>query len=186
MRIIAGGFKGRRINSPVTRGIRPTIDRVREAVFSIIGEHVGGALVLDLFAGTGAFGLEALSRGAKFCCFVDNGTESLGLIRANIELCGVRDKTRIIRADARSALHRLEAEKQLFDLVFLDPPYGKGYVEKTLADIGPVARAGALVIAERHVKDRQEPLLPSAWQVYRERRYGDTLISIYTRSEESH
>ncbi|MGC9196231.1 MAG: RsmD family RNA methyltransferase, partial [Syntrophobacteraceae bacterium] len=139
---------------------------------------------LDLFAGTGAFGLEALSRGARFCCFVDNGTEALGLIRANIELCGVKAGTRIIQASARSALRRLKAEKQLFDLVFLDPPYGKGYVEETLTDISPVVGEDALVIAERHVKDLHDPVLLSPWQVYRERRYGDTLISIYTGSRE--
>jgi 16S rRNA (guanine966-N2)-methyltransferase len=185
MRIIAGGFGGRRIHSPEGRRIRPTIDRVREAVFSMIGGHVAGAMVLDLFAGTGAFGLEALSRGASFCCFVDNGTQALDLIRANIELCAVKDRTRIVQASALSALRRLKAEEQLFDLVFLDPPYGKGYVEETLTDIGPVLGEGALVIAERHVKDLQAPSLLSAWQLFRERRYGDTLISIYTRSEES-
>ncbi len=181
MRIIAGAFRGRRLHAPNSARIRPTSDRVREAVFSMIAEHVPDARVLDLFAGTGAVGLEALSRGARFCCFVDNGTEALRLIRANIELCGAQDRSRIIHGTVASALRRLESENELFDLVFWDPPYGKGYVEQTLPIIRPVAGVGALVIAERHVKELQEPMSEPAWQKDRERRYGDTLISIYSR-----
>lgn len=181
MRIIAGAFRGRRLHSPDSARIRPTIDRVREAVFSMIAEHVPDARVLDLFAGTGAVGLEALSRGARSCCFVDSGGEALRLIRANILLCGAGQRSRVIQSTVASALHRLELEKELFDLVFLDPPYGKGYVEKTLQILGPVAGAGAPVIAERHVKEIQEPISDQVWQKDRERRYGDTLISIYSR-----
>lgn len=181
MRIIAGAFRRRRLQTPNSAGIRPTSDRVREAVFSMIAEHVPDARVLDLFAGTGALGLEALSRGARFCCFVDNGAEALRLVRANILLCSAQDRSRIIAGTVASALRRLESENEPFDLVFLDPPYGKGYVEETLHIIGPVAGAGALVIAERHVKDLHQPISDPAWQEDRERRYGDTLISIYSR-----
>ncbi|MDR3553177.1 MAG: 16S rRNA (guanine(966)-N(2))-methyltransferase RsmD [Syntrophobacteraceae bacterium] len=183
MRIISGDFRGRRLHAPGSDRIRPTIDRVREAVFSMIAEYVPDARVLDLFAGTGAVGLEALSRGARFCSFVDNGAEALRLIRENVALCGAQESARVINATVASALRRLEAEKELFDLVFLDPPYGKGYVEQTLDMIGPVAGESALVIAESHVKDLRQPISDLSWQKERERRYGDTLISIYSRPE---
>ena len=147
----------------------------------MIAGQVPGARVLDLFAGTGAIGLEALSRGAVSCCFVDNGAEALRLIRDNIGLCGAGESSRIIQATAASAIRRLESEQELFDIVFLDPPYGKGYVEKTIRLIDPVARADALVIAEQHVKDLRAPIVDCAWQNERERRYGDTLITIYRR-----
>jgi 16S rRNA (guanine(966)-N(2))-methyltransferase RsmD len=181
MRIIAGAFRGRRLHAPKSARIRPTIDRVREAVFSMIAEHVPDARVLDLFAGTGAIGLEALSRGARSCCFVDNGAEALRLIRENVLLCDAAQRSRIMQGTVSSAIHRLESENEVFDILFLDPPYGQGYVEKTIQIIGPVACEGALVIAEQHVKDSQPPILDQAWNKDRERRYGDTLISIYSR-----
>ncbi|MDR3568174.1 MAG: 16S rRNA (guanine(966)-N(2))-methyltransferase RsmD [Syntrophobacteraceae bacterium] len=181
MRIIAGACGGRRLHAPKSSKIRPTIDKVREAVFSIISEHVPDARVLDLFAGTGAMGLEALSRRAKFCCFVDNGAEALRLVRENISLCDAGDRSRILQGTVASTIRRLESEKELFDIVFLDPPYGQGYVEKTIQIVGAVARPGALLVSEQHVKDAQRPILDPAWQKDRERRYGDTLIVIYSR-----
>jgi 16S rRNA (guanine(966)-N(2))-methyltransferase RsmD len=182
MRIISGAFRGRRLHTPKDNRIRPTIDRVREAVFSMIAGEVPGAKVLDLFAGTGAMGLEALSRGAQFCFFVDNGQEALSLIRENVQLCGAQDRSRVIKGPAASAIRRLESEKELFDLIFMDPPYGKGYIEKTLEIVGAVARDGALVIAERHIKDKPPPVPALVWQKDRERRYGDTLISVLSKS----
>jgi len=182
MRIIAGAFRGRRLHAPKSNRIRPTIDRVREAVFSMIAQEVPGAKVLDLFAGTGAMGLEALSRGALFCVFVDKSAEAVSLIGENVRLCAAQDRSRIIQGPVASAIRRLGSENELFDLIFMDPPYGKGYIEKTLEIVGAVARNDALVIAEQHVKDKR-PLAPvSVWQRDRERRYGDTLISVYSIS----
>jgi 16S rRNA (guanine966-N2)-methyltransferase len=180
MRIIAGAFRGRRLHAPKGDRIRPTIDRVRESVFNMIAEKVPGAKVLDLFAGTGAMGLEALSRGAKFCLFVDKGTEALHLIRENVLLCAAQDRSRIIQGAVALAIRRLGSENELFDLIFMDPPYGKGYIEKTLQIVGAVAGNDALVIAELHIKDKP-PLVSAIWQKDRERRYGDTLISVYSR-----
>ena len=159
---------------------RPTIDRVRESVFNIIAGKVQGAKVLDLFAGTGAMGLEALSRGARFCFFVDKGPEAVRLIRENVQLCAAQDISRIIQAPVASAIGRLSSENELFDLIFMDPPYGKGYIEEAFEIVGAVALNDALVIAERHVKDKP-PLVPELWQKDRERRYGDTLISVYSK-----
>jgi len=180
MRIIAGAFRGRRLHTPKDSRIRPTIDRVRESVFNIIAGKVPGAKVLDLFAGTGAMGLEALSRGARLCFFVDKGPEAVRLIRENVRLCAAQDMSRIIQAPAASAIVRLSSENELFDLIFMDPPYGEGYIEETFEIVGEVALNDALVIAERHVKDKP-PLVPQIWQTDRERRYGDTLISVYSK-----
>ncbi|MGO9416013.1 MAG: 16S rRNA (guanine(966)-N(2))-methyltransferase RsmD [Syntrophobacteraceae bacterium] len=181
MRIIAGAFRGRRLHAPKGNRIRPTIDWVREAVFNMIATEVPGAKVLDLFAGTGAMGLEALSRGAHSCFFVDNSAEAVSLIRENVQLCAAQDRSRIIRGPAASAIRRLGSENELFDLIFMDPPYGKGYIEKTLEIVGAIARDDALVIAEHHIKDKP-PLVPVFWRKDRERKYGDTLISVYSNS----
>lgn len=181
MRIIAGAFRGRRLNAPKDDRIRPTIDRVREAIFSIIFERVTGARVLDLFAGTGAMGLEALSRGADYCVFVDQAAEAIRLIDANIGLCGARDRSRVFHGSADSAIRRLGSENELFDLIFLDPPYGKGTIEKTLETAGTIAGEDALAVAESFVKDRIPDSI-GIWQKGLERRYGDTLVSIYSRS----
>ena len=183
MRIIAGEFRGRRLHSPPPKSyrIRPTTDRVRESVFNIIADKVPGAKVLDLFAGTGAMGMEALSRGARFCFFVDSRAEAVRIIRENVQLCAAQDRSGIIQGKVSSAIIRLRSEGEVFDLIFMDPPYRKDHTDKTLQIIGPVSNNDTLVITERHIKD-QSPLVPVlAWQKKLDRRYGDTLISVYSR-----
>jgi 16S rRNA (guanine966-N2)-methyltransferase len=152
MRIVAGRFKGRTIAAPSSRGIRPTADRLREALFNILvhghGDPVSGARVLDLFAGTGALGLEAMSRGASFALFVDNGAEARALLRQNVEALGLGGTTKIYRRDATAlgSLHPLEP----FTLAFCDPPYGKGLAEKVLVSLrdGGWLATDALVVVE--------------------------------------
>ncbi len=180
MRIIAGAFRGMRLHGPKGDKVRPTIDRVREAIFSMLTPEVQDARVLDLFAGTGAMGLEALSRGAAISVFVDQSADSVRLIRENIGLCRAELKSRVIREPVLSAIRRLASQNELFDIIFLDPPYGKGFVQETLEILEEVAQADAVVIAEHYLKDvLPETLGP--WTKDRERRYGDTLISIYSR-----
>jgi 16S rRNA (guanine966-N2)-methyltransferase len=180
MRVIAGAFRGRRLHSPKGDKIRPTIDKVREAIFNIIASEIPGAKVLDLFAGTGAMGLEALSRGAAGCVFVDQSEDAIRLVRENVALCGVQEKSLIIRETMPSAIRRLASRGELFDLIFLDPPYGHGYLEKALEILETVAKEDAMIVAESHVKD-EPPSHLKVWSKERERRYGDTLISIYSR-----
>ncbi|KQT69736.1 MULTISPECIES: 16S rRNA (guanine(966)-N(2))-methyltransferase RsmD [unclassified Aureimonas] len=135
MRIVGGAFRGRSLLTPSTDRIRPTTDRTRESLFNIIEHGIGhdlvGARVLDLFSGTGALGLEAMSRGAKFCLFVEEGAEGRGLVRGNVEAFGLTGATRIFRRDAT----RLgpAGGQGTFDLLFADPPYGKGLGEAALA-----------------------------------------------------
>jgi 16S rRNA (guanine966-N2)-methyltransferase len=176
MRIVGGRLSGRTLAAPKREGIRPTADRLREALFNILahayGDPVAGARVLDLFAGTGALGLEALSRGASFALFVDHGGEARALIRANVEALGLGGVTRIFRRDATrlGPAHPVEP----FGLAFLDPPYGQGLAERALA----AAREGgwltpdALVILEE--ADDADFAAPAGVAELERRRYGDT------------
>src|SRR3954466_1971579 len=152
MRVVGGRLRGRNLVSPSSREIRPTADRLRESLFNILahayGDPVDGARVLDLFAGTGALGIEAVSRGAAFALFVDNGTEARALLRANVEALGLGGVTKVSRRDATDLgpAHPVEP----FSLVFLDPPYGKGLAEKTLGSLrgGGWLRPSALLVVE--------------------------------------
>jgi 16S rRNA (guanine966-N2)-methyltransferase len=141
MRVVGGRLRGRALQAPKSMGVRPTADRLRESLFNILthayGDPFTGARVLDLFAGTGALGIEAVSRGAAFALFIDQGVEARALLRANVEALGLGGVTRIFRRDATKLgpAHPLPP----FSLVFLDPPYGKGLAELALAS----ARAGA-------------------------------------------
>jgi 16S rRNA (guanine966-N2)-methyltransferase len=152
MRVVGGRLKGRNIAAPTSRDIRPTADRLRESVFNILvhayGNPIDGARVLDLFAGTGALGIEALSRGAAFTLFVDNGAEARALLRNNVEALGLGGVTKVYRRDATDPgpAHPM----QPFSLAFLDPPYGKGLAEKSLAALhdGGWLVPGALLVVE--------------------------------------
>jgi 16S rRNA (guanine966-N2)-methyltransferase len=175
MRVIAGRWGGRRLQAPPGEATRPTSDRVREALFSVLAPRVGGARVLDLFAGSGALGIEALSRGAAEATFVDSAPAAIRAIRAN--LAALEGEAEVRRADARRFLRTASAAARQYDLVFLDPPYRlAGRLGTPLtAELPDVLAPGAAVIAE---SDRRAPLelgLP----LLDERRYGDTLIRIH-------
>jgi 16S rRNA (guanine966-N2)-methyltransferase len=152
MRVVGGRLRSRPLAGPKLAGIRPTSDRLREALFNVLahghGDPVTGARVLDLFAGTGALGIEAMSRGAAYALFVDDGVEARALLRQNVESLGLAGVTRIFRRDATrlGPVHPLEP----FSLAFLDPPYGKGLAEKALASAraGGWLTPGALVVVE--------------------------------------
>lgn len=152
MRIVGGRFRGAALAAPKTQAIRPTSDRLRESLFNILAhghrESLEETRVLDLFSGTGALGLEALSRGARFCLFVEEAAEARGLIRTNVEALGLGGATKLWRRDATKLGPRSAVEP--FDLAFLDPPYGKGLADAALAAIvdGDWLKPGALVVVE--------------------------------------
>ena len=173
MRIITGRARGARLKTPKGLLTRPTSDRVKESLFSILGGRVVGRRVLDLFAGTGSLGLEALSRGAASAVFVDRATEHV--LRENAEHTRLNETARILRGDVFSALSRLAAESAVFDLVFCDPPYHKGLWERALTalDASPVLSEGALVIVESGEDEKDIPSL-SRLSLVREERYGHT------------
>jgi 16S rRNA (guanine966-N2)-methyltransferase len=184
VRIIAGEFRGRRLQTTKGRSIRPTSDRVREAVFNVLAARVSGAHVLDLFAGTGALGLEAISRGAAYAVFVDHYAEAVRLIEANVRLCGVEDQALVIRGPILPSLASLAErwpEPGWFDLVFLDPPYGQGQVPAVLARLAQLklTAASATAVAEHHRRD-VIPTECGIWQRTKERLYGDTVVSFYS------
>lgn len=180
MRIVGGIYKSRLIAMPKGVEIRPTQDKVREAIFNILGDVTGKA-VLELFAGSGAFGIEAISRGAKSATFVDNDFHCVRTIKANLETLGVdSSKYDIIKADALIAPSRLAADGKKFDIVFLDPPYYKDMAKKCLIKIDyyDILSPIALVLAEHFKKDALDAQLKGLLFVD-ERRYGDTLITIF-------
>jgi 16S rRNA (guanine966-N2)-methyltransferase len=152
MRIVGGRLRGRVLAAPRSQTIRPTADRLREALFNILlhgyGDPLTGARVLDLFAGTGALGLEALSRGAVFALFIDEGAEARALLRENVATLGLGGSTRIFRRDATKLGDARPIEP--FSLIFLDPPYGKGLAEKALgsAQAGGWLAPDALIVVE--------------------------------------
>jgi len=182
MRIIAGDFRGRAL-AAVGKGdagahLRPTTDRVRESLFNVLNNTgvIPGARVLDLFAGTGALGLEALSRGASWVSFVDDGRVSSGLIRKNIDITDSKDSTALIKRDALKLPRNPDAP---YDLIFLDPPYGKGLGEKALevaADAGWIDDE-ALVVWE----ESTPMAAPGGYQLRDSRKYGDTHITLMWR-----
>ena len=175
MRIVAGRWGGRRLTTPKGLATRPTADRVREALFSILGDRVQDARVLDLFAGSGALGLEALSRGAAEVTFVDSAAASVAAVKANLEALGGEAEVR--RADAVRFLRTAPGEARHYDLVLLDPPYRLAErLGRELSEALPgVLAPAALVISE---SDRRAPL-PLDLPLRDERRYGDTLIRIH-------
>lgn len=189
MRIISGRFRGLALAS-VGKGdagahLRPTTDRVRESLFSMLtggrfGDPIEGARVLDLFAGTGALGLEALSRGATHVTLVDDGRKSLSLIRENVMKCRCSDEVTVVKRDA-TKLPALENGGSPHDLIFLDPPYGKGLGERALARAlkGGWVTPGALIVWEENAAIE----VPDSVELLDTRRYGDTVVSICEAAE---
>lgn len=177
MRIIAGTAKGRRLKGPPGLETRPPTDRLREAVFSSLGAAVAGSAVLDLFAGSGSFGLESLSRGAASATFVERHRRALAALRHNIEAVGLGGT--VIASDVRAALGR---EQGRFDLVFVDPPYAieQRELEDVLAALAPILTDGAIVLVHRR-RGAAAPETPGTLALADRRRYGDAEIWRYDK-----
>lgn len=176
MRVTGGLGKGRKLRVPAGSRVRPTSDKVKQALFNILGEKVRNAFFLDLYAGTGGVGIEALSRGTERVFFVDDATESLRVIKQNVEQTGFDERAQIVTSKAESFLKKTSEQ---FDIIFMDPPYTLEL--QPLLDL--VAESGALkadsiVIAE-HFKKQLSPQRAGRLELYREAQYGDTVLAFY-------
>ena len=180
VRIVAGEFRGRRLSAPAGRETRPTADRVREAIFALIGP-VEGASVLDLFAGSGAMGLEALSRGAAGATLVDRSPRAVACLRTNVGTLGVEDRARVVARDWRAALAAERAAGRTYDLVILDPPYT--LLGRIAGRIGPALEplvpAGGTIVLEGAARAPLPTEVPPLHTTSRtDRTYGDTAVSV--------
>ncbi|MEG0291433.1 MAG: 16S rRNA (guanine(966)-N(2))-methyltransferase RsmD [Anaerovoracaceae bacterium] len=177
MRIIAGDFKGRKLESPLDKKVRPTTDKVKEAMFSILMNDTYDRVFCDLFAGTGNLGLEALSRGAKFCYFGDSANESIRIIKSNVTYCKANDLAKIIHGDYTRILGNI-GEK--VDIFLVDPPYNKGLISLVLEKIEELdllAEDGKIVV--EHPKEDVLPDEIGKFKKTKEKKYGRVVLSIY-------
>jgi 16S rRNA (guanine966-N2)-methyltransferase len=183
MRIISGTCKGKKLLPLRSQGIRPTSDRVKESTFNILCGKIDGKHVLDLFAGTGNLGIEALSRGAVRAVFVEKEKSFVDLIKKNLYHCGFDERFYIITGEVERAVRLLHRKGEVFDLIFMDPPYGRGYVQKTLEILHaqPLHHKDSILVIEH---DRRETLSESmeGWTLARKRQFGDTVVSFITPS----
>jgi len=181
MRIISGSLKGRKLVAVKGIPLRPTSDRVKESLFNILGEEFSGKAVLDLFAGTGNLGIEALSRGAKRVTFVEKDREACRLIKRNLLACHMEGRSEILLKEADRGIKLLKARRECFDLILVDPPYEKGLVCQTVEMLGTmkIYHENSILVIEHN---RREPLpdLSGAWNLIRQRKIGDTLLSFLT------
>ncbi len=179
MRVITGSARGRRLAELKGEQTRPTTDKVKESMFDAIQFDVPESRVLDLFAGTGQLGIEALSRGAKSAVFVDERTDAVKLIRENLALCRLTEGAQVICGDAMGYLNGV---REKFDIILLDPPYESGLLERAIAHIAKfdILSPCGIMIAESPA-DKQLPTLQAPYGIYRERRYGKIKVTIYHR-----
>ena len=179
MRVISGKYRGITLKTPAGMQTRPTADRVKEALFSIIQFEIPGARVLDLFGGTGQLGIEALSRGAKSAVFVDAEEEACGLIRENIRKVHAESDAKVVRSDY---LAYLNSCKETFDFVFLDPPYAEVFLENALKKLTEIdiLQSGGIIVAERPV-GKELPWDFSGFTRSKDYKYGKTLLTLYRK-----
>lgn len=185
MRVISGVAKGRSLKAPFgTSALRPTSDKVREAIFDIIGSEIEDSGFLDLFCGTGAMGIEALSRGARNVVFVDNKSSSIDLVKDNLTKCGFKKNFEIIQCDVLQAIQSLSNRQRRFRYIFIDPPYSSDLILKTLEaiSIGNLFLPKTSVLVEHSVK-KSVPEKISDLMSQKEYKFGDTVINLYQRTE---
>ena len=179
MRVIAGIYKGRKLEAPLDMSVRPTTDKVKEALFDIIMADVPGAVFCDLFAGSGAIGIEALSRGAEKCWFCDADRMSIRLVKANLRTCGIGDEARIVTGDYKKTLRKITDKVDIF---FIDPPYESGVYESCLSQIEilDLLTDDGIIITE-HDSRTEIAEETDTFEKVRDHRYGKTVLSVYRK-----
>lgn len=182
MRVISGTLKGKKLFSVKGLSLRPTSDRVRESVFDILQGIIEGSRVLDLFSGTGALGIEALSRGALAAVFIENHPSSLEALRRNLAACHLENVSEVLAKEAEEGLLFLEGRRESFDFIFLDPPYGKGLACRTVAKLAKSAilKPETLIIVEHSTTEAVGDIFPLERVDFR--KYGSTRISFFRKA----
>ncbi len=180
MRVVTGTARGRSLLTLPGEDVRPTTDRVKEAMFSIIQFELEGRQVLDLFAGSGQLGIEALSRGAGYATFVDSSKEAIDCVKTNLQKTGLKTNSCVVQTDAFSFL-RTSAGK--FDIAFLDPPYSKGFLQKALPLLAERMNDGGVIICE-HPYGEEMPESAGEFELYREYKYGKLGLTVYRKKED--
>ena len=178
--MISGEAKGHKLKTLKGMATRPTSDRVKESLFNIISSYIPESDILDLFAGSGSLGIEALSRGAGFAVFVDKSRESCDIIKENLIFTRFNEKSEVLLLGYADALSKLAGEGKKFDIVFLDPPYNKNFIQETLKILvkNDIIRENGILIAEHHIDD-QLPEYSGRLKLSRKQKYGETTVSIY-------
>jgi 16S rRNA (guanine966-N2)-methyltransferase len=182
MRVIAGALKGRRLEASTWDGLRPTSDKLRETLFNLLAPRIGGARVFDGFAGTGAVGIEAISRGARHVTFVEHDPRAQALIAKNVAHCGIADGYAIIGTTVLQAIETLRGgpvnkANNVFDIIFLDPPYASD-IHELLPNVGAIVEKGGIVILE-HARRAQPPAVAGSLARTREVTSGDSALALY-------
>ncbi len=175
MRVIAGNFRGTRLYTPSGNAIRPTSDRLRESIFNIIGPRIRGTSILDLYAGTGALGIEALSRGAKRAVFIDNDPRALALTQRNIAKVNAGDRATVMAWDIARDLRCLR-QQGAWDIIFMDPPYRQRLIQRTLENLSTAQTEFKMVVAEHEAEEALADR-PAGFFLEDQRTYGKTLVS---------
>ncbi|MCQ2472148.1 MAG: 16S rRNA (guanine(966)-N(2))-methyltransferase RsmD [Clostridia bacterium] len=180
MRVITGTARGRVLETLPGEDVRPTTDRVKEAMFSIVQFELEGRRILDLFAGSGQLGIEALSRGASNAVFVDSSKDSVHCVKSNLLKTGLKSNAVVIQTDS---LNFIKTSKETFDVAFLDPPYAKGLLQAALPFVAQRMSDGGVIVCE-HPKGEEMPLEANGFVLFREYKYGKTALTVYRKKED--
>lgn len=180
MRVITGSARGRKLKTLDSLDVRPTADAVKEAMFSIIQFEIEQASVLDLFAGSGQLGIEALSRGAKHCVFVDSSADSIAVVKDNVNTCRFADRARIVRMDS---IEYLKAAKSGIDIALLDPPYRRSLIQRSLPLLEKILSPGAFVICEHETELTLDDEIGEL-KLHKRYRYGKVSLTVYRKQSE--
>ncbi len=183
MRVISGSARGLKLNTPSNNDIRPTTDRVKESMFNIISPQVYDSIVLDLFSGSGALGIESISRGAKEVYFCDKSKASIGVLKSNIEKTRFNEKSHVMYEDYKSAIKKLASKKITFDLIFVDPPYYEGLFQDVLKSIDEnrILNEDGIIVVEHDANIKMENI--GRLCIYKEKKYGITMLTFYGLEE---
>lgn len=181
MRVITGSARGRVLETLPGEDVRPTTDRVKEAMFSIVQFELEGRRILDLFAGSGQLGIEALSRGAEYATFVDSSRDSIACVKSNLLKTGLKTNSSVVQSDS---LTFIRTSRETFDIAFLDPPYGKGILQTALPLVAKRMSDGGVIICE-HPKGEEMPDKAEDFEIFRVYKYGKTELTVYRKKEDN-